>query len=939
MKRKRDNRAFSITELLLALLAAAAVVAIALVGISALRDRRSLEKARVEFLMSTSKIMEIITADVEVAVLNNGFTASQNIVSDNPIDPRYFGLGTIENSNEAFEIQIFKPLNQSLSVPATVTVSGATPSPAPGPQTQYWQKAGQHAQHFLISNDRRAFIFERAAWDPDQLQITPTNSTSFSSEIAQSDFAGPTNMIRTVERVSFRHESGRSQILRTGRFKQEANYQEVIAERIQSFKVGYTFRRRDSDQSLILPELPVEPLTATNLPQGLEQAWIDSECSQTGSYLANGQIIPECVKPHNINDVYFQLVMVTDLPQEALGPSNQPKSDDYQGMRVRLSYDSIQKKVLATIDFRVRPLSYSNTLGTELASGNDVACSPTLGNRCQKRCSQVFNSTDRASPRWVGYGRYVGYPDSQGGASSYCKCWTKTTDWGLSEDSREVYREFDWEKIKHWKASGNTLEENLQTEACGLEYGCNWGVAWKHPGYRLACNCLRTDEVETDHFVLRSPANRPSFTEATGPEQKGHRLQNLIGSDSNLASIVSDGALSRNIKCTDYQSCWSAWTDYFSAAGAYLGGPTTDFFTERCQCLSRDIPYSCDTKAIANGASATPSCLNSEGAAIHSQNIDFKKICNQAARDGGAVACQNTWIKEMPAAGDELIIPPFNVDIAANLRAPRNLSNISFTSFYNIFGNATFASKLGMTPQLAQACECLEKQVTGSLESDGWVEAASNFEYPSSPWNLDFREPSTASASLTPPDYSRNYATDGSKGDKKIPGFVSISRPQFQVPHSVTPADCNVGGNPLSCTLGGQLVTCSSLSWPNPGPSADNQNTLIGSCFVFPAGNGSFTGVPTVNEFNEEPSNTCGKNLCALGFNGFHCCTGENPDALPLLSLGMEPWSGYCNDRCRLNNNPNVSRIDEVRNFITPGDDLVQGCGGSAPPPNGTGAF
>jgi hypothetical protein len=927
----------------------AVLIAVAYVGISSLRDRRNLESARVEFFLKAAEIKNKIKDDIEVAILNNGFTASRNLNAErlqNANTQKYFGLGTsyLTPDMADVELQVFKPFNQSLSVPVQVDIKKVRilgwQNNLDATTKLYWQKAVSSANYFMISNDRKNIIFPRSpqsAFNNSQAEIYPllspsVDATPFSSQAAIADFSQASNIIRTVEKVRYNYDSATRRLSRTGHFKQNQSATSIIAERVLNFRVGYTFKAMNDSDPAILPVEPWGDLAAGNLPTSFSEAWAISNCAPGGNPIdATGQVIPACVKPQNINDVYLSFTIETDLPPRAI------QNADYEDMQIQLVADAETNRVSAIIDFRVKPRNFSNSLGTELAAGENVNCAPTQANRCKASCSSAFQNLNRGADDWIGYGRYVGHPE---GASSYCKCWT-------DPDTEEV-KLGDWASIPQW-STASTAQQKAQTEACGLEYGCHWGTVWKHEGYQLACNCLRTQDGSSDHFVLRAEESRPRFVSKTEAETGGFALRNLNWSDEHLASIRDDGALSRNIRCYNYPVCWAAMTTYFNEIGQGGNLPNgtaeNNIFTNRCSCLSNDIPYACDTRAISQGTAPSNECLSTEGEAIARGYVDFNKVCNQAARNNsGPIACVNTWMSAVPSGS--LMMPPFNVDLSPNLVDFRNPMGVTLSNDEGLYlgmGSGNFAAKLGISEDLVKACECLEKRVSGQQQGTSFQEVSNSttFIYPSWPGYVDFREPSTPTQSFSPPGYTRIYATDGSSQDRSVPTYRIISRQQF-TDHRVRFADQNCQSmsawNIYSCNLGGQEVICGPGTWDEAVTEA-NQATVMGSCRVFSADpNTTFTGVPTLFQRTENDSNTCGANLCMMGFGGTHCCTNQYPDANGLIFDALEEWSGYCRAACG-GSQFQTGRVNELRGLITEGDTLPIGCGGSASSGQGEGAL
>jgi hypothetical protein len=292
------------------------------------------------------------------------------------------------------------------------------------------------------------------------------------------------------------------------------------------------------------------------------------------------------------------------------------------------------------------------------------------------------------------------------------------------------------------------------------------------------------------------------------------------------------------------------------------------------------------------------------------------------------------------------MMPPFNVDLSPNLINFRNPDQVNLTTEEGVYlgmGSGNFAAKLGISEDLVKACECLEKRVSGQQQGTSFQEVndPSTFIYPSWPGYVDFRDPSTPTEILSPPGYSRSYATDGSRRDRSVPTYQIISRQQF-TDHRVRFADGNCQSmsswNIYSCNLGGQEVVCGPGLWDEQVTPA-NQATLMGTCRVFSLPpNTTFTGVPTLSQRTENDGYTCGANLCSMGFGGTHCCTNQYPDANGLIFDALEEWSGYCRAECG-GSVFQTERVNELRALITEGDALPIGCGGNQSNGQGEGAL
>ena len=681
-------RGFSIVETLLVLLIGSLVLGGAIVGISAFRERRATETAKYNFLLQMSALKQRISEDIKEAVFTNGFSADINARSLNdPNALKFFGLGTTVKRTDPphFELQIFRPFNQFLSVPVSITDSRISISrwdTINSVQKTYWLNALNASNFLLVSNDKKSFIFPRSPLQSEANlragSILPTttgsNGVDFSRQSVSADYLNSSNILRTVERVVYRHQGSNTPLIRIGHFQQTQDHVEILADRVRSFQVGYTFRRREKSDVAIIPPLPpTQPFSAFDLPQSLSEAWEISRNSQnepmcTNPYDSAGRVIPLCVRSHNINQVYVRLVIETDLPPSLFRTRNEEIIMDHEDMRIRVRPELGQQRVVATVDFSSSPRAYSDTVGQQLASGQFVECDPSVAaNRCQPNCTNAYKSLNRTDVDWIGYGRYVGHPE---GESSYCKCWTAVGDWNKS-GARDVKE--DHGRLVNWKAG--TPQQTEQLEACGREYGCagNW-APWKHPGYNLGCDCLRTaksGQVD-DYFILKSPIHKPRFETGNNNQIReigGHHLNDGLGGrpdrlsllDPNLISLQTPNLapLNRSLRC--FPHWWKCMADvraYFSRRGqghllhsSYSSPTNFDFFVQRCQCLSREIPYACDTAAIANGASPSSECLqNNDNAQLYRATLSYDQLCNRDFRinSSNSKSCPAAWTSLAP---------------------------------------------------------------------------------------------------------------------------------------------------------------------------------------------------------------------------------------------------------------------------------------------------
>ncbi len=885
---------FSLVELLMSLSALFVIIGLSVLGLNHLRSGQSFIIKQNRFLSELAKVKEIIRDDIRVALLNNGYTSTEGF-DDPTADQFYFGLGTQTQTTSQPQLQIFKPLHQSLTVPVSIAGNQATLTTIPrlrdssDPQAtqlaQYWISALQEAKFFTITNARKTTLIEKGA--VSEAEEGPSLEAIGDTPLSEgnSDFVNSSNLIRTAEKIEYSFSDLDGRITRKNQARIDQSENVVLLERVRSFKVGYTFRDMDS-AGMIIPRRPSEPLTAENLPNSFQDAW--STPDETGrTCLVDGQFDPsKCVQSKHIDRVFVRIEVETDFPLSSI-PT---QASDYQDMNIRWDLSTADGRAIAIVDFQTQPENFNHLSAGLLSSGTSVSCSPTLENRCTPSCSSAFTNPNRNSNDWIGYGRHIGHPH---GASSYCQCWTNPSnpaDVSIGDWSRVP-------TINSWINA--SLSDRDRLTACGKEYGCHHPESYKlferNPAYRLACGCLRSsDSIQTDnYYVNRTSENAPKFESTTSPELLGHTLNSTLSlTDPSLSTL---NPLNRSLRCVNYQACDAAMNAYFGA------GTSNGLFINRCQCLSNDISVKCDTQAInANPSSMTEECKMAQGEPISPSHINYAKVCNRDFRNGtGPMTCANTWSSTAGPTAPSTVQPPFTgVSITAWNQIPINSDVTAFNQatqeggVYQFLstGSIDFSSKLGISRSVADACECLEKKIQGVFVSGtnqtSTYDSLTENELRSFAYQnlsiLDFRQPLLNPPAGAPSSAQQDRSTFASYTDSQPSSYKAIS-------------------------------ACSVLGDPNA------------PCFSV----GAVT--PTAG------SKSCGQYFCSnVTGSGPGCCTIPKPAAHSAIVDSLEAWSGFCHSSCQIfsSTHPafNHDEVDAIRRWMTgtaAGEELPITCGGN----------
>ncbi len=866
--RTRKIRAFTLTEFMVSFGILAILVLVLVFGVGRLRSTQRNERLRVDFLNSLTNLRAEFKKDIEVALLNNSPTADVNVSTTN--QSRFYGIGTNIDTTEQFSFQIFKPLHQSLTLPVkansqtnTLTIVPSSSASAANERT-YLQRALTSGKYFVISNQTAQAIFERPASSSSnsssalRLGAIPAVS-SFGTQ-----FTAQSNMIRTAEKVTFDWNQSSKLLTRTSDYRTDsAPTQELLFSNVLDFRVGYTFRTRQDtgvQDNAIIPSRPVGILSALNLPNTLDEAWALSNCVVSGQpAVVNGQIVPNCVKPKNIDRIYVHLKIQTDLPVSQFASLDA----GIEGLRVR--FDSATNAAL--VDFELSSRAFS-LMQVALASGQNITCQPNSASHCKPECSEIFTSRNSNDANWIGYGRYRGHPQ---GASDYCLCWT---DHATNQIETTMG---NWSLLPNWTAGGDNTPENNQVEACGRHYGCdatflrpdnNWQSATPgrivHPGYKLACDCLQGPSTNTNFFVNRTTDFKPRFDSSTGPQQGGFTLNSTITQyKNNSTSNPYLEPQDRHLSCEKPSQCITSMNRYYGIPSTSTAAQDT--LNARCGCLTQNIPWSCDTRNPSQ-AQSDASCRSATGSIISYQELNFARLCNRDYRHNSnqnPLSCPNTWAPRDQTGTVNL--PHFNLSL--DVFATNNPDPALPADRYNIenaSGNIAFSRRFGITRTVAETCECLANNIAGEFHTTG---SGSSLSYGYSP-NLDTsNNPNTNT--LYPPTLVEGIANLDFRAPNRAPttAVSGLSSPAFPTSHPMM-----------------------SVSYPTFGSNVSQTSPNYSVVTTDGAGARTFS--------TWAPSQSCGANHCTINTSaGLGCCLQQqasNVASITAVSNLLQPWNGFC---------------------------------------------
>jgi hypothetical protein len=914
--------AYTMTELLVATSVSVAIAGALFWGFARFNQVTHRETARLKFLKSVSDLREKLAQDLRVAVLNNSSTVGRNLnkvqlTAANKDPGHRAGVSTfIPQGSTEPTLQFFRPFNEEFSARASVSASSAyiqalknaTSPPTNNADLTYFWHAIRSGLFFSITNFKSTEIVQKASGSFPLNQAV--SSIPFTASVDSSVFANTPTFVRTAERIQIQRDSATNRLNRLSSFRSEHQTSPqimILAENVTKWRVGMTFEDRENE-ALILPasSSPINRLTtADNLPRSYWEAWTSTETpcaegvvnTETGAPFvsSSGAIAPRCVKPKNLSGLAVRIVMETDLPTDILATTEAAATvtdDDgaFGGFRYELTRDlDVGGPVVATIDFYIDIESHRRVAGGELAQGQSGACLNPTQSRCRPECSSAFRDTDINSPWWIGYGRHAGHTNP----SSFCKGWNPNP-----ESVQERANIGNWATslplTTNWTSNTNFQQ---RMNDLGKHYGCITEVIQRHPGYRLACDCLRGGpNGANDHFITpQTPDNRPEFNSLTAPETKGYRLLNGLESPSgNSSSLLNlTDPTNPNLRCTTYGNNWDKNRTCDQAVQDYFGlSVSNSAFLQRCQCLSTEIPYACD---LSNPATPASACAPTSPTPIHRQHIDFRKICNiDWRRNGGALACPNTMFVNITSS-PQLTVGSRSIDFSF-WPPPVNAIGQPFPSAPNSVvynqhegSGAGVARAFALSNDLARACECFEKEGRGIYSSSQWTEGPQNNpdSFPLG-LNMDFRENVTLPAGMIPnvPASASNAST--------VPSYLTFSPQSWAT-----------------------IPTSQCQNYDPQNPDVCNPYLCIGLML-----NGVLCWVGNQAVIEPTSGGSCADIFCKLSGSGPNCCqAGGQMDGWithSAVTSDYQNWSSYCSSRCQpRGSSPLLNEINQVRAVIT----------------------
>ena len=351
----------------------------------------------------------------------------------------------------------------------------------------------------------------------------------------------------------------------------------TIAKNVLQFRVDYEFtghRPNVGNQQVLLPDGFLshfqDPVYFCD--KGYGGRGLPGECCGTDFCCDNN---PNCVRPMDIGGMRF---MITYQSEDNLPADSRVEE--------RSGFSSLNGYLTYSTTSMITPAAYGGLNGSDEAGGEGVAClSNNPASRCQKDCYRTFDNPSRESPRWIGYGQYIGIENDFPGmtASNYCRCGGAQSNGAdfIFPESNAGYNE-----VPPYKMNDPTTATRL--EACVAHFGpCTWW-AKKDPRAAFACVCVH----DTDTFV---------------PEDAEHYFYyNTAAFDALVEALRSDPQTANEFRCVHYNKCKEQ-------AALFISPTIAESIDDRCECLTYD--------KLPNG-NDDPNTQISEK--------DFTKLCSQA---------------------------------------------------------------------------------------------------------------------------------------------------------------------------------------------------------------------------------------------------------------------------------------------------------------------
>jgi len=303
--------------------------------------------------------------------------------------------------------------------------------------------------------------------------------------------------------------------------------------------------------------------------------------------------------------------------------------------------------------FAMVPENYSLAASDSGATAQDARCLDPA-NRCKPGCENFFNVTsDRTSPRWVGYGMYMGNPSGQ--VSAYCSCGTSNpADPGTfvppdTQAGRDAIPAFQAPLGTGSGAGFVVNPANRQINACVSHFGNVYDFAWKHSAMFFWWNGLWGSpnnfyRQDNDDPSLGTPGTIDRFTWHWGrfEEFRAAYMSSLATDASGNPSAWSSHLVCRLSR--DYLSS-SFRQIFYSASG---GDPSLVTISDPPVPANRPRlgPFVSGSSGPTWAAPVEEKCL-----CRTIEPIFHKEVCNHNLPPT-QVVCSNTWYSVPDGAGN-----------------------------------------------------------------------------------------------------------------------------------------------------------------------------------------------------------------------------------------------------------------------------------------------
>lgn len=591
------RRAFNLTELMIALVLAAVVIAAAVLYMSRFSHKAKLEIVKAELREKAQTALRKLETDLYAAIRVNGPNSEalpgvfRRSSTGGMAGPR------VEGENDG--IVIFAIRHKELSVPLRnlgITSSGdalqfqfqvSTLDAPEGTDVndpsavlawnaqQYMNKAFQLYQYFLISNSSISLILPKV----NSGQLTAGNRVGWlqlpAGHTLESKHFSEVPRLYTVSQVHYFVEDNK--LYRGESWTEEiptASNSEVILPNVTDFRIDYLFADRRPVELGVDPlVVPVEAIShPDDFPEEPRLSWSD------------------------ISGIIGAVRVFSDKEVE-MDDSNTDSS----------SFEVVGNRLYLNMKFASNPVAFESLLKDSQNFEYDT-CHPSdaKNSRCNPSCENVFTDSDRESPRWEGYGRHLD-TDNPLGPSDYCMCGQDpvSKEFKLPESSE------GFDSVQKWSSNlSNPAKQRVY--ACIREFA-NCGNSWraKDPRVFLACGCA----FNTNQLLAYNAQGRLTWNPAgdvpQGPAWSNYYsvLESLDGGadPSGLPPAVS------KLRCNYWQTCgvyaeW--WLSGNSSGGNQTGGDPSGGYGTYCGCLTHVIDQN-------GNATSTP---------INEKNYD--RLCN-----------------------------------------------------------------------------------------------------------------------------------------------------------------------------------------------------------------------------------------------------------------------------------------------------------------------